>query len=354
MQHDGVEVDESEIALLRTGGATVVRGRVQRVTTAESGRVSGLDLADGQRVEATAVVIGPRFRARVEPFAELGLQTTAHPSGLGDVVEVGATGMTAVPGLYAAGNVTDPSHQVSSAAADGSRVGAMISFDLAREDLLAAARPSGNEADWDHRYSGDPLWSGNPNGTLVREASALSPGSALDVGAGEGGDALWLAEHGWTVTANDISRRVLDRIQAIPGPRGLAINCLHADANAVDAFPARAFDLVSAQYAAIPRTPDGRGIRSVLDAVAPGGTLIVVGHDLEPLRQPVDIEHDSRSFDADAFVGVDDFAAAVTASPEWDVEVHEKRPRPPGAASGAHHVDDVVVRATRCDVPARA
>ena len=99
------------------------------------------------------------------------------------------------------------------AAADGSRVGAMISFSLAHDDIRAAARPSANEADWDHRYGGDQMWSGNPNGTLVNEISGLAPGRALDVGAGEGGDALWLAEQGWSVTASDISQRALDRVE---------------------------------------------------------------------------------------------------------------------------------------------
>ena len=88
----------------------------------------------------------------------------------------------------------------------------MISFSLAHDDIRAAARPSANEADWDHRYGGDQMWSGNPNGTLVNEISGLAPGRALDVGAGEGGDALWLAEQGWRVTASDISQRALDRV----------------------------------------------------------------------------------------------------------------------------------------------
>ena len=345
--HGGVDVDESEVDLLREGGVTVVRGQVHRVVTADTGRVSGLELSDGQRVQADAIVIGPRFRARVEPFAALGLCTSAHPSELGDIVEVDANGMTAVPGLYAAGNLTDPTHQVSSAAAHGSRIGAMISIDLAREDLLTAARPSANETDWDHRYSGQPMWSGNPNGTLVREASTLSPGSALDVGAGEGGDAIWLAEQGWTVTASDISRRVLDGIEATAEQRDLAVHCLHADANALDAFPRAAFDLVTAHYASIPRTPDQRGVHSMLDAVAAGGTMLVVGHDLEPMRQPLDIEYESRPFDADAFVRVDDVAAVLEASPEWEIVIHEKRPRPVGSASSSHHVDDIVLRAHR-------
>jgi SAM-dependent methyltransferase len=262
-------------------------------------------------------------------------------------VETDATGATAVPGLYAAGNVTDPSQQVLQAAAAGSRVGAMISFSLAHDDVRAAARPSANETDWDHRYGGGQIWSGNPNGTLVSEVSGLVPGRALDVGAGEGGDALWLAEHGWRVTACDISQRALDRVEAEAERRGRPVECHQLDANALDVFEASAFDLVSAQYASISRTPDDRAVHNVLDAVAPGGTLLVVGHDLEPMRSPVDPLAHSRPFDPDAYVRVDDFAVALAGSPGWDIEVHEKRPRPPGAASASHHVDDIVLRARR-------
>ena len=88
-------------------------------------------------------------------------------------------------------------------------------------------------------------------------------------------------------------------------------------------------------------------MHNLLDAVAPGGTLLVVSHDLEPMRAPIDTRAHSRAFDPDAYVRVDDFAAALADSPEWDVEVHEKRPRPAGAASASHHVDDVVLRADR-------
>jgi hypothetical protein len=88
-------------------------------------------------------------------------------------------------------------------------------------------------------------------------------------------------------------------------------------------------------------------VRNVLDAVAPGGLLLVVGHDLEPMRVPVDTRVDSRLFDPDAFVRVEDFASALLASSDWDIEVHEKRPRPAGATSASHHVDDVVLRARR-------
>ena len=345
--HDGVSADHPEVAALRAAGVEVVDDRVRRVVTGADGHVAAIELVERGLVDADAVAVGARFRVRAEPFASLGLVPVPHASGLGDVVEVDPTGETSVAGLYAAGNVTDPGQQVLHAAAHGSRVGAMISVSLAHEDVAAAARPSSNQADWDHRYGGEQMWSGNPNGSLVAEVAGMAPGRALDVGAGEGGDAIWLAEQGWEVTASDISTRALARVAAEAERRRLAVACHHADANAVEPFERSGFDLVSAQYASIPRTPDDRAVHNLLEAVAPGGTLLVVSHDLAPMRTPIDTRVQSRPFDPDAYVRVDDVAAVLAGSPEWEVEVHEARPRPPGAASAGHHVDDVVLRARR-------
>ncbi len=345
--HGGVEADNPEVERLGAAGVNIVDGRVRSIVAGDDGHVAAVELSDGVRIDADAVAIGPRFRVRAEPFASVGLKPAEHPTGLGDFVETDPTGETAVPGLYAAGNGTDPSHQVLQAAADGARVGGMISFSLAHDDIEAAARPSANEADWDHRYGGDQMWSGNPNGTLVNQIGGLAAGRALDVGAGEGGDAVWLAEQGWNVTASDISQRALERVAAETQRRGLVIECHHADANALGAFDSGMYDLVSAQYASIPRTPDGRAVRNLLNAVAPGGTLLIVSHDLEPMRSPIDTNEHSRPFDPDAYVRLDDFAAALADNSEWEIEAHEKRPRPPGAASASHHVDDLVLRARR-------
>ncbi|MGQ0745038.1 MAG: class I SAM-dependent methyltransferase [Acidimicrobiales bacterium] len=230
--------------------------------------------------------------------------------------------------------------------ADGGQAGAALEASLAAEDDSVPPRPSANQADWDHRYGGDPLWSGNPNGTLVNEVRGLVPGRALDVGAGEGADALWLTEQGWSVTATDVSQRALARVQAEAQRRGVTIECRQADANQPGGFEPEAFDLVSAQYAAIPRSPDCRGVANLVNAVAPGGTLLVVSHDPEAMRPKFD-PGQPRMFDPDAYVRVEDFKAALANSPDWDIELQEKRPRPPGAVSASHHVDDVVLRARR-------
>ena len=182
---------------------------------------------------------------------------------------------------------------------------------------------------------------------VVNEISGVAAGRALDVGAGEGGDAIWLAEQGWEVTANDISRRALDRVSAEAERRGLRIECDHADVNALDAFASGAFDLVAADYASIPRRPMAVGPQPAERGRA-GGTLLVVSHDLAPMRAAIDTHQHSRPFDPDAYLRVEDFAAALAGAPGWDIEVNEMRPRPPGAAS-THHVDDVVLRARRRD-----
>ncbi len=348
--HSGIDADDpalDALDALRAAGVAVVDGPAVRVVADDQGRVSALEIADGTHLVAQAIVVGTRFRVRAEAFATLSPDMTDHPSGLGQVIGTDPTGRTSVPGLFAAGNVADPGQQVVHAAANGSWVGGMISADLAQADIQAAARPSANRDDWDRRYSGDQIWSGNPNGSLVTEVGELAPGRALDVGAGEGGDAVWLAERGWQVTASDISPRALARIRTVAAERDLTIDCLPADANSVQPFPIGAFDLVTAHYASIPRTADGRGVAHVVDAVAPGGTLLVVGHDLEPMRAPIDTTTRSRPFDPDAYVRPDDFARALRGSEEWVVERHETRARPAGAASASHHVDDVVFRARR-------
>jgi thioredoxin reductase len=340
----GVEVDEAEIGTLAASGVDVRLATTATRVLADGDRLVGIELADGSRVDADAILVGPRFRPRVEAFTELGVRRVPHASGLGEVVEVDAMGATAVDGVFAAGNVTDPSQQVLSAAAHGSRVGGSVAMSLAADDVQAAARPSGSAADWDHRYSGEPVWSGNPNGSLVAEVAGLATGRALDVGAGEGGDAIWLAEQGWKVTASDISSRALDRIRAEAERRDLPVTCELVDANAWEPFTSGGFDLVSAAYASIPRTPDLRGVHNVLDAVAPGGTLVILSHDLEAMRDP---KHQHRPFDPEAYLHLEDFATVLETTPGWTIEVNEKRPRPPGSASAAHHAEDRVLRARR-------
>ncbi|MBO0899259.1 class I SAM-dependent methyltransferase [Cellulomonas sp. zg-ZUI199] len=143
---------------------------------------------------------------------------------------------------------------------------------------------------WEERYrSQDRLWSGRVNASLVQLASDLPPGTALDAGAGEGGDAVWLAERGWRVTAVDASRTALDRGAAEAARRGLDVTWVQADLRTW--VPSQRYDLVTSHYL---HAEGGRGWHWLADAVAPGGTLLVVGHDPSDLDGPVPRPHLAR------------------------------------------------------------
>ncbi|MEU8250293.1 class I SAM-dependent methyltransferase [Nonomuraea sp. NPDC048916] len=134
---------------------------------------------------------------------------------------------------------------------------------------------------WDTRYAGkDRLWSGKPNPALVRETSGLAPGHALDLGCGEGADAIWLASRGWRVTAVDISGVALERAAAHAAAAGVAdlIDWQRHDLG--HTFPEGGFDLVSAQFLhSHGDMPRERILRTAAEAVNPGGgVLLIVGH----------------------------------------------------------------------------
>jgi SAM-dependent methyltransferase len=135
---------------------------------------------------------------------------------------------------------------------------------------------------WEDRYrSEDRMWSGRANPLLVREAAALTPGTALDLGCGEGGDAIWLAERGWRVTAVDVSATALRRGAEHAQDAGVADAVRWERHDLGRTFPQGSFDLVSAQFLHSPVAPAGERediLRKAAAAVAPGGTLLVAGH----------------------------------------------------------------------------
>jgi len=193
---------------------------------------------------------------------------------------------------------------------------------------------------WDELYvSREQLFSGNPNGVLVTEVTDLAPGQALDVGCGEGGDALWLARRGWQVRAVDISRVALDRAAEAGADVAGRVAWTHGDLTATPP-PAAAFDLVSLQYFPLPRQTDHAALHGLLDAVAPGGTLLVAGHDLADLSP----EHGNGLDPAD-FYQPAEIAGLLDGS--WTVLVDEIRPRTAPAPEGTRHVNDAVLRALR-------
>jgi SAM-dependent methyltransferase len=133
---------------------------------------------------------------------------------------------------------------------------------------------------WDERYAGNELvWSAEPNRFLVAETEPLPPGRALDLACGEGRNAVWLAERGWDVTGVDFSNVGLDKARRLAGGRGVSVHWELADVT--EYTPAReSFGLVIVMYLHLPEAARRVAFRHAAVAVAPGGTLLVVGHDI--------------------------------------------------------------------------
>ncbi|MGI8416021.1 MAG: class I SAM-dependent methyltransferase [Nakamurella sp.] len=199
---------------------------------------------------------------------------------------------------------------------------------------------------WNERYgSVEQIWSGKPNRRLVEQAAELVPGSALDVGCGEGADAIWLAERGWQVTALDVSTVALDRGAARAAAIGdqvvQRISWLPADLLTWDPAPAQ-FDLVSAQFMHLPQAPLEALHRRLAAAVRPGGSLLIVGH------HPSDMDttmgrpgHGGLMFTAEqiaASLDPGEWQIVLTAAPEREAV------DPEGAARRIH---DAVLHAVR-------
>lgn len=130
---------------------------------------------------------------------------------------------------------------------------------------------------WNRRYAATELvWTAEPNRFLVEEIEGLAPGRALDLGAGEGRNAVWLARQGWQVTAVDFSDVGLEKARHLAESAGVTIELVCADATRpIEGV----FDLVVVLYLHLPADDRRRAYRSAAAAVAPGGTLLIVGHD---------------------------------------------------------------------------
>jgi SAM-dependent methyltransferase len=117
------------------------------------------------------------------------------------------------------------------------------------------------------------------NPLLIETAGPLRPGAALDLGCGAGGDTVWLARHGWQVTAVDISRTAVDRVLALSHRLGLRDRVTGERHDLARSFPAGEFDLISAQYLHTPFPLDRtRVLRAAAHALRPSGLLLIVDH----------------------------------------------------------------------------
>jgi SAM-dependent methyltransferase len=207
------------------------------------------------------------------------------------------------------------------------------------------ARPEFDQSSWDERYrSSARVWSGQPNPQLVAEVALLAPGRALDVGCGEGADAIWLAARGWHVVAVDISSVALERAaqhaKATDNDAFSRIEWRQGDVIAEPPDP-DSFDLVSSQFMQLPPEPRTKLFAALSRAVRPGGTLLIVGHHPSDLGTGV-----RRPPMPELFYTADDVAQLLDGT--WTVQSNEARPRtatrPDGTEATIHDAVLVAVR----------
>lgn len=192
-----------------------------------------------------------------------------------------------------------------------------------------------DQESWDEHYA-ESKSNGRPKAALMSETSLLPKGTALDLGCGEGADAIWLARQGWRVTGMDLSSVALDRAAA--HGQGLGIRWLHKDITTWT--PDTRFDLVTANYCHPEPGHRDETYRKAAAAVAPGGTLLVLAHHPDDRLGPNGFERP-----ADMLFAPKDITALL--DERWSIDVCEARERP----AGPHHdgtAIDTVVRATKC------
>ncbi|QWF83252.1 class I SAM-dependent methyltransferase [Amycolatopsis sp. CA-230715] len=202
--------------------------------------------------------------------------------------------------------------------------------------------PPFDEASWNERYrSRESIWSGRPNPQLVAEVEDAAPGTALDVGCGEGGDAIWLAGRGWQVTGIDFATTALQRAAAHADAAqvGDRVRWVHADL--LTWVPETRFDLVSAQFMHLPNPEREALVARLATAVAPGGTLLIVGHDFSDVQTSA-----GRPNLPEMYYTASELASALDAD-AWEV-LAETRPRTAPDPDGAEiTVHDTVLRARK-------
>jgi len=203
---------------------------------------------------------------------------------------------------------------------------------------------------WEARYGEAQVWSGKPNAALVDHAGDLPAGRALDLGCGEGADAIWLAEQGWDVTGVDVSATALGRARAHAQERGVQVRWIETDLAEWQANGE--YDLLTSFFLHSPvNFPRAQILQAAASAVAPGGVLLVVGHADFP---PWSSHHEEADHDHPTFPTVSETITEAGLATGWELVVTAELPRgvtgPDGHEATIH---DTVVKARRLADPAR-
>ena len=192
---------------------------------------------------------------------------------------------------------------------------------------------------WNLRYGAkDLLWSAEPNRFLVQEIEDVEPGKALVPGCGEGRNAIWLATRGWSVVGVDFSDVALERARRLAASRGVTVDWALEDLLEYEPEE-RAFDLVAILYLHLPPPQFEIVLTRAVDAVASGGTLLLVGHDVRNLTEGYGGPKDPKL--------LWDSSALVALLKGLEVVKAERVTRPVKTDEGEAAAIDTLVRARR-------
>ena len=347
LTHTGPALGDEDRERLEARGVRLVDGEVVEVLTTDDA-LSGVRLASGEVLPLRNLAVAAPAVAHSALLSDLGVEVADFAMGdfvFGAYAVAEPTGATAVPGLYTAGNVSTIQAQVSTSAAGGLMTGAFVNAQLIEEEAAhAVAERRRTAAYWDERYAqGGHGHGGTPNPTLVATAGAQPPGTALDLGCGRGEDSLWLGSQGWRVLGVDASGVAVSQAAETAARAGVADRVRFEQHDLAGSFPAGEFDLVTTHYLhsthGLPRT---EVLRRATRAVAPGGTLLVVGHATLPPWSWRDLDESARELPSPQEVwdslGLDD---------GWELVRLEVAPR--AVSHGDEHgsMDDSVLVARR-------
>lgn len=361
-------LDPAAESRLRSRGIDLVASPVVEILGA-SEAIDAVRTADGALTPVDALFTAGTPRPHTAFLDHLGLATTDTP--MGRFLAVDGTGRTSDDRIWAVGNVTSAGLTVPMSIGAGALTGGAVNAALVAEDFDHAAAPGragapvhaeapdhaavhghalapddAAESDpseyWERRYTAaERMWSGRVNQVLAEVAADLVPGRALDLGCGEGADAIWLAGHGWAATGIDISgtaiRRATEaaRSAGIPADR---ISFVAADLSTLD--EGDRYDLVTASFLHSPvELPRTEILRAAARHVAPGGHLLITGHASVPAWADLPPGHEPRFRTPAEEVEDLDLDPA-----QWTVRVAETRPRRTTDPQGRPvSIDDSVV-----------
>lgn len=364
------EIDPAVAARLRSRGVKLVDTPVVEVLSRD-GELSGVRLADGAEVEVDAIFVASEARPHDHLVAHFDLERATNP--MGSFLATDMTGKTSHPRIWAAGNVSNPGATVPVSMSAGSMAGGMVNMALVTEEFdravqtaadaeTPATSPGAASADeasaetassrtaspaehWEGEYSeGRVRWSGNVNASTAAVVGTLEAGDVLELGCGEGGDAIWFAEQGWQVTAVDISPTATARGAEAAAARGVTENIEWVAHDLTTWETDQHFDLVTASFfhSAV-ELHRLEILRRASDRLRPGGHLLLVTHVFEtdddiPPWGPQAAKENAHAHDHDHGHGhghsvhtmptpAEELEQLALDPAHWEVALQEIRPR---------------------------